>query len=115
METVSDQTCVICDHGISHPLCVNCLEHEIASFMTEAEPSLLNDVQGLLQAFRSYPHEVTWCIRCGQGMMVCNHCICKEIHQLLKTHDKSLAELFLFYFNFELLEEENMSAQERNL
>jgi hypothetical protein len=103
---IYEQKCIICDEGITNPICPNCLEREIISWVGELKPSLIPLLRNIKQNVTTFNHENTNCIICKQDMNVCPHCYCKEIYMWLFENDHiELANKFLNHFNFELIYE----------
>ena len=75
--------CVLCEEVITNPICLDCLKQEIKEWLVDRNPKLLDTVDAVSMAFRSYTHEGNKCVICGQGMNICSHCYTKEMVDIL--------------------------------
>ena len=92
---ILDANCIICQEGITNPICPECLAKEIEYWRPELKTSLA--MPGSWGKVR--------CMFCGKGMNICAHCYSKDIYDLIKEEFPWLAEEFIEKFDFGLKEE----------
>jgi hypothetical protein len=116
VHTNYEQKCIICDEGITNPICPSCLEKQIIQWIGELKPSLIPLVREIGNSVNEFNHSNTECIICKDEMNVCPHCYCREIYTwLIEKEHFEFANLFLEHFNFELDEEIHLCKQEINV
>lgn len=99
-----EHKCVVCDEAITNPICLECLEVEVRTWMRETGTMLVPKLGGFTDIFRGFTHAGTSCVICSNNMNICAHCYCKEIVNWLINEDNSLAQEFVTVFNYELHE-----------
>lgn len=101
------EICGICNEAITNPICPECLEKEIKTWLKVKNPNMVNKVMGVTSIFSGFEYSSMNCVLCGKSMNICAHCYVKEIYEILSEYDKNLAQDFKFTFNFDLAHEEN--------
>jgi hypothetical protein len=86
--------CVECDEIIANPICSDCLAKKIKIMVSEHDEKLAEMISSTKIGGN------TICIRCNNEMGLCAHCFTKEIYELLKENNVTLAEKFKARFNF---------------
>lgn len=97
----NNEVCVICNEGISNPICPDCLMREIEQWLHEKQPSLVQNLQGLFTVFEDVEQNMS-CVVCRSSMHICPHCVAREVHSMLYEINQEVAEEFFNYFNFQL-------------
>lgn len=96
------QKCVVCDEGITNPICPECLNKEMQVWFFENKPGMMGPLKDIIESFRSYTHFEGKCAICSQNMNVCSHCFSKEVYDKLLDEDELLAGQFLTSFDYEI-------------
>ena len=96
------QTCVLCEEGITNPICIECLAKEMEQWLSEKRQFLTDSIREKVKVFKSYTHDGTNCIICGENMNVCAHCFSIDVYKWLKGDNEELAREFLRSFNYEI-------------
>lgn len=100
---MDQHTCLICQEGITNPVCPECLEKQVMYWISEIRPSLVNVLKRVGESVKEFDFRSTDCVLCGRNLNICPHCYCDEIHAWLKENGfEEIAERFLYHFNFEL-------------
>ena len=94
---IEDAKCIICQEGITNPICPECLAKEIGYWKPELKTSLETPVSS--GAVR--------CMFCGKGINICAHCYSRDVYNLVNEDFPWLAEEFIERFDFGLREELN--------
>ena len=78
--------CIVCQEGITNPICPECLAKEIKSW----RPGLSK-----LLAEPSFGYSMdTECMFCGKEMNICAHCYSRDIYDTLVEKEPEIAEEF---------------------
>jgi hypothetical protein len=94
---IQDAKCIICQEGITNPLCPACLAKEIKVWLREIKPEIMESVVEPV----TNSHGIR-CFSCGKGMSICAHCYSNDFYNYLKEEYPELAEEFLEHFNFDI-------------
>ena len=106
------EECLLCGDVITNPICFRCLEGEVEEWLSGRMPKLIPRLKKTGEVFKSYTHNGTRCILCGDNMNVCTHCYCYEVNKLFEDYPR-MAEEFVEFFNFELRGSTGISMLER--
>lgn len=95
-----DAECTICNQVITQPICVACLQDEMASWMRETRPGLVNEMKDRASELW-IPRGDTRCVLCDTPMDVCAYCFTNYVLDWLSDHPELVPE-FMLYFNYDL-------------
>lgn len=90
--------CVVCEQVITNPVCPDCLEQEVKTWLYEVKPELVAEAEDKTT-------DIAWkagsstCILCKDKMTLCPYCYLKHIESLVK-YDSKLKDQFQTFFNF---------------
>jgi len=98
----ANQMCVLCDEAITNPICLDCLEKSMEQWAEAIKPAIVNGLAEKAWLFKSYTHEGTKCVVCGNNINICAHCFCKDIYEWLQKEYSETTESFLVCFNYEI-------------
>lgn len=95
----AQNVCVVCEEGITNPICPECLAREIKSWNAKiwnTVPMVYGDefIDGGVR-----------CLFCGKSMSICAHCYSREVYDSLTESGLEIAEEFMETFNYGLREE----------
>ena len=95
-------TCVVCDEGISNPICAQCLEKQMQAFFGERLGRPNYFVKRLARIAMAQNEVASHCALCRKPMGVCAHCFCKEALKNVALESPELEEEFLLHFDYHL-------------
>ncbi len=101
-ESAEEQKCVVCDEGISNPVCPECLEKQMQAFFGEKTGMQNNFIKKLAKISLAENTRSSWCVCCGKQMAVCTHCFSSEVFDMVKEDYPDLKQDFLLHFNYYL-------------
>lgn len=99
-QVFNEKACVICNEAITNPLCVDCLEEEMTSWIADFDSDQVKNIEEMKEIFPKHKTTEVKCILCKRNMDVCPHCYSKEILNTVKT--PILTNTFIETFNFDL-------------
>ena len=94
--------CVVCDEAVTNPVCPECVEEEIVTWLHEFKPELINELRDVTDEILS-PGGSTLCILCKNPMAVCTFCYTQHIKDWLTAYPVA-RERFHLFFNYGILE-----------
>ena len=100
---VLEEECCICNEAITNPICHDCLNKEVMTWVKTRNPELVKYVEGIKDIFKGLYASSTTCILCGNVLNVCAHCFVKEVYDSLARVNTEAAEAFKKAFNYELM------------
>ena len=84
--------CIVCQEGITNPICPECMAKEIKSWKP-----------GLSRILTKPAYKYTTgaiCMFCGREMSICAHCYCRDIYDILVEEEPEVALEFKELFGF---------------
>ena len=106
--------CVVCEEVITHPLCGECLAHQVATWLQErAVPrEALYELADVTEEIL-VNHGATHCIKCGGAMGVCSYCYLLHVRNWLSLTFPDLVGEFSSLFGFQPFEDAEEWVQNR--
>ena len=92
--------CVACKDVITNPICPECLEEGIGSWLAGVKPKISHQLRS--KTFEVDTVGDVKCIKCKRSRGLCPYCYTKHIFSWLRTEHSELALTFLEIFNFDL-------------
>ncbi|MBI5066523.1 hypothetical protein HZA97_09925 [Candidatus Woesearchaeota archaeon] len=91
--------CNICNEAITNPVCSECLQLEIAQWLSDFQAGEPEEVKAVTQLFEHFSTGVN-CIVCKKELNVCAHCYCEEAKNFVpKNHSEQFKRTFDFELN----------------
>lgn len=90
--------CILCEEAITNPVCMDCVEKEIETWLQEVQPGLVNELKTKTEEIRLGLGK-TYCILCDSDMCICTYCYTAHIFSWLKKYPKLVKE-FRMLFDF---------------
>ncbi|MBU1201001.1 MAG: hypothetical protein KJ583_07555 [Nanoarchaeota archaeon] len=90
--------CIVCREVITNPVCVECIEMEIQTWLYEVKPELVEELNRVTDEI-NFKFGDTSCILCKEDMSVCTYCYIHHILTWLEKHPYLIGE-FKRLFNF---------------
>ena len=97
-----EETCKVCNEGISNPICPECLEKQMQAFFGERIGITNTFAKKLATVATLWMDGASWCIICGKEMGVCAHCYSADVFDEVREEYPELEEEFLTHFNYYL-------------
>ncbi len=96
------ETCAVCDEGITNPICAQCLEQQMQAFFGEksGRPNLF--IKRLAMMAMAQHAEASYCVVCSKAMGVCAHCFADGALHHVRAEYPELEEDFLLHFDYHL-------------
>ena len=92
---ILDAQCIVCNEGITNPICTDCLREQMIEWKPEIKEFLSTvDYEGIVK-----------CLFCSKGMSICAHCYSRDVYLWLSRSQPEIAEQFIHIFNYGLKEE----------
>lgn len=98
----SEFACRICDEAITNPICKECLEEEMTSWLSDREERLVPVAKIAKDTFVDTNTSRVNCIICKKFMEICPHCYTSEVLMGLKDHKSENIENFSRSFNYDI-------------
>ncbi len=89
--------CKVCYEAVKHPICTECLEKEIESWMVETNPELVSELRMKTYEIKDFNFTSGInCLLCKQDIDICSYCYSEHIINWLLHHKAcwSFAKLF---------------------
>jgi len=98
------EVCVLCRDVITNPVCADCLEVEITTWLNEVRSDLVDEFRSISNDFKLNTFDSSKCVICGNSMSICAYCYTEHILSWLldKIQDTDLIREFMQFFNFDL-------------
>ena len=100
--------CVVCDEAITNPVCPECLETEVVTWLHEYNEGLIPEFYEVSDEILTYGGD-TDCILCDRKMCVCTFCYTQHVKNWLRKNP-SARKQFRTFFNYGILQ----SSPEQN-
>ncbi|MFH1590379.1 MAG: hypothetical protein ABIC95_00475 [archaeon] len=101
----NEARCVVCDEAITNPICPECIEKSVKTWLVGVRPQLIGKVENLAEAGSHMTTGSTRCIQCGQDMVICPHCFSRSVQELIEDEGNPyMEEEFLTFFDYDLRE-----------
>ncbi len=102
--TAIAEACVECDEPITNPVCPECLEQSVKSWLVGVRPQLIKRLEGAAKD-AGYAQGFTRCVRCHKEMSVCPHCFSNSVLEFIRAEKTpELEEEFIIFFDYDLRE-----------
>ena len=98
----NQNTCIACQEAITNPVCQDCLEREIETWLKKREPKLIQKLKRQTAEFKlitDFSND-TPCIFCKNNMNACAFCYTSFIEEWLRKKYPRLVLEFKFFFDF---------------
>ena len=87
-----EATCLVCEEGISNPICGECLAQEITDLLAHNTSVDGKDLASNLGTVKPAGNEKVRCVLCGRKISVCSYCMLNDMLDTIKDTNPSLKE-----------------------
>ncbi|MBC8494695.1 hypothetical protein H8D36_00915 [archaeon] len=96
--------CLICEEVITNPVCTECLQKEMETWLYETRPDLMEELQN--RSFELFfDRGNTNCLVCKTEMSICPYCFTDHIRSWVIEKCPELLDKFNIFFNFHYAQE----------
>ena len=88
--------CILCGEVITHPICVECKENEIRTWLGETEPDLIPEFERVTDEI-NLSLGTTDCIICKGDMSICTYCYISHVLTWLDNYPYLINRFRLFF------------------
>ena len=93
-------TCPVCGHVITKPVCQDCLEKEMRTWLFETRKDLVPLLESISEPLKSITPTQARCVICGKEMRICSYCYTKNVFEELVEEVDELHEEFFMMFDY---------------
>jgi len=98
-ELLEMSECALCNEVITNPVCIDCVENEIAAWLYEVKPELVKELRRKSEEI-DLDYGETHCILCKNYMSICTFCYTNHIFEWLKIRVPEFIREFRTFFDF---------------
>ncbi|MEK6952130.1 MAG: hypothetical protein AABX29_03875 [Nanoarchaeota archaeon] len=102
MKQNNSNICIACQEAITNPVCQDCLEEEIETWLKKREPKLIPRLRKQTEEFKAITisEGSVPCIFCKNDMNSCAYCYTGFIEEWLRKKHPRLVPEFKLFFDF---------------
>jgi len=90
---MSNGSCTMCKEVITNPICPDCVQREIVTWLRDNDTSQIDNAKDLAMLFTTTTYSST-CIVCNRKMGVCPFCTTFQTKELLNLNTEDFDDTF---------------------